>query len=421
MDSSSYTNSKRPPKLRSACNECHAAKVRCTGEKTGCQRCSNLRLKCAFSISRIGKVPGKRSKANRVAAGTTVASSAPVSTSSSSITTPAMSPPMPTAPYPYETTRSYDGRNNVAVCPTSYPFTPEYPTTTAPVSSEANYHHYPSSYHSQANPEDLSNLSNICWTTELDQLGGPGLLSPEWELDAEDAMPPQPSHTAPVSIPTYPDPGSNTKQVSRAYASPPEPYPSIQYTMYLDLLHNIDHTIQFSAHFKSPSNEAMQSSALDAILTACQRFLTTLLHIADSQVFVQTYNEDHLLFSVALDKVVYLFSLAYTDFRQRMELYEGMGANYTGSVDRWIRLGGYDVDIVEQMAFYSKAFVEEVKRARVCLGRLMEAMGYASMSVSVSSSPGRHERLCEEMKGRLDRLMDDLEADQSAHGVRMVG
>ncbi|KAL4872530.1 hypothetical protein BDV12DRAFT_193248 [Aspergillus spectabilis] len=422
MDATSSTNSKRPPKLRSACNECHAAKVRCSGEKTGCQRCSNLRLKCAFSISRIGKVPGKRSKANRVAAAAIPStSSAPMSTSSSSITTPALSPPLATAPYLFEQGRGYEGRNSIAISTTSYPFTPEYPTSTLPVANEANYSQFPPAYHAQSNPEDLSNLSNLCWTTELDQLGGPGLLSPEWEIDADESIPPQPSHTASTSISMYPDPASDPKSRSKTYASPPEPFPSAQYTMYLDLLHSIDHTIQFSVHCRSPGNEAMQTSTLDTILAASQRYLTTLLQSTDSPAFVQTYNEDHLLYSVALDKIIYLFGLAFADFRHRIELYEGTGMNYNGSMNRWTRFGAYEVDFTEQMTLCRRVFVEEVKRARACLGRLMEAMGYVSMSIPVSSSPGRHEGLCEEMKRRLDGLMDDLEADQSLHGVRLVG
>jgi hypothetical protein len=191
--------------------------------------------------------------------------------------------------------------------------------------------------------------------------------------------------------------------------------------MYLDLLHSIDHTtIQVSVQCRSPGNEAMQTSTLDTILAASQRYLTTLLQITDSPAFVQTYNEDHLLYSVALDKIIYLFSLGFADFRHRIEVYEGMGIKYAGSVDRWARFGAYEVDFTEQMTLCRRVFVEEVKRARVGLGRLMEAMGYVSMDISVSSSPGRHEGLCEEMKRRLDRLMDDLEAEQSLHGVRLV-
>ncbi|KAL5338591.1 hypothetical protein BJX70DRAFT_398537 [Aspergillus crustosus] len=414
----SHTNSKRPPKLRSACNECHSAKVRCSGEKSGCQRCSNLRLKCAFSISRIGKVPGKRSKANRVAS--VPSTSAPTSASSSSITTPAMSPPLLTAPYPYDHGRGYEGRTSVTVSTTPYPYTPEYPASTIPVANDANYSHYPAAYHAQSHPEDLSNPSNLCWTTELDQLGGPGLLSPEWELDADESIPPQASHTASTSTSSYPDPVSDLKRSSQTYSSPPEHFPSAQYTMYLDLLHSIDHTIHFSAHCRSPGNEAMQSSTLDTILTASQRYLTRLLQITDSPAFVHTYTEDHLLFSVALDKIIYLFSLAFADFQHRLDLYEGMGINYAGAVDRWPRFGGYEVGFAEQMALCRGVFLEEVKRARVCLVRLMEAMGCVPLSISVSSSPGRHEGLCEEMKRRLDRLMEDLEADHSVHGVHLV-
>ncbi|KAI0401582.1 hypothetical protein F4802DRAFT_422397 [Xylaria palmicola] len=52
----------RPVKLRSACNQCCAAKVKCSGEKTGCTRCRNTGADCIYQESRVGKVPGIRAK-----------------------------------------------------------------------------------------------------------------------------------------------------------------------------------------------------------------------------------------------------------------------------------------------------------------------------------------------------------------------
>ncbi|KAF2671451.1 hypothetical protein BT63DRAFT_217410 [Microthyrium microscopicum] len=49
-------------KLRAACNSCHASKVRCSGEKSGCARCRTLGLECVYVESRVGKV--KRRRAN---------------------------------------------------------------------------------------------------------------------------------------------------------------------------------------------------------------------------------------------------------------------------------------------------------------------------------------------------------------------
>ncbi|KAK8092457.1 uncharacterized protein PG998_014942 [Apiospora kogelbergensis] len=48
--------SPRPVKLRSACNSCHAAKTKCSGQKTGCSRCSDLDLPCKYEVSMVGKV-----------------------------------------------------------------------------------------------------------------------------------------------------------------------------------------------------------------------------------------------------------------------------------------------------------------------------------------------------------------------------
>ncbi|KAI0419765.1 hypothetical protein F5X98DRAFT_58818 [Xylaria grammica] len=56
----------RPVKLRNACNQCCAAKVKCSGEKTGCVRCRNSGADCIFQESRVGKVPGVRAKRKQV-------------------------------------------------------------------------------------------------------------------------------------------------------------------------------------------------------------------------------------------------------------------------------------------------------------------------------------------------------------------
>ncbi|KAK5272025.1 hypothetical protein LTR99_009555 [Exophiala xenobiotica] len=55
-------NASKPIKLRAACNQCFSAKVRCDGNKEGCRRCSEKRLSCIYSESRVGKVVGKRRK-----------------------------------------------------------------------------------------------------------------------------------------------------------------------------------------------------------------------------------------------------------------------------------------------------------------------------------------------------------------------
>ncbi|KAL5051993.1 hypothetical protein BDW71DRAFT_213026 [Aspergillus fruticulosus] len=415
MDSPTYINSKRPPKLRSACNECHAAKVRCSGEKTGCQRCSNLRLKCAFSISRIGKVPGKRSKANRATATASTSSSASISTSSSSLSTPIMSPPLLMTSQSYESPRAYDGRNPIPI-PASYPFTQDY-ATGLPLANETSCAHSSPGYLTQSQPEDLSSVNNLCWTTELDQLGGPGLLSPDWEIDAEESLLPVASQP-PNSISTYSDVVSDGRNTSEAYASPAESIPPGQYSVYLHLLQSIDHTIRFANQCRSPGEHI---STLDSVLTATQRYLTTLLQITESPGFTHTYNEEHLLFSVALDKMIYLFSLGYADLGRQMEAYEGMGISFAEPVKGWVRYSAFEMDVVEHVSYCRKVFVEEVKRAGLCLDRLMEAMGYPAMPGSGSSFPGRHEGLCEEMKRRLDGLLDGLKGDLGTHGVNLVG
>jgi hypothetical protein len=254
----------------------------------------------------------------------------------------------------------------------------------------------------QSPPEDLANYSNLCWTTELDQLGGPGLLSPDWEIDADDPIPL--ANTAPAS---YPDLHPLEKNMSRAYASPTEPMPSPHCTSYLHLIGGIEQSIQLVSHCRSPGSESAQPSVLDSILGASQRYLTPLLQITESPTFTHTYSEEHLLFSVALDKIIYLFGLGYGELRRRMEIHEGMSMGCNTPADRWFCSGPYGIDFLDQLAICRRVFVEEINRARLCLGRLIDIMG--------PTTTGRHESLCEDMKRRLDGLMEEFEGDHGLH------
>ncbi|RYP13123.1 hypothetical protein DL767_010882 [Monosporascus sp. MG133] len=55
----------RPVRFRSACDGCNASKTKCSGETTGCVRCSSLQLRCHYSESRVGRVPGIRGRNRR--------------------------------------------------------------------------------------------------------------------------------------------------------------------------------------------------------------------------------------------------------------------------------------------------------------------------------------------------------------------
>ncbi|RYP04564.1 hypothetical protein DL764_004372 [Monosporascus ibericus] len=55
----------RPVRYRSACDGCNASKTKCSGETTGCVRCSSLQLRCHYSESRVGRVPGIRGRNRR--------------------------------------------------------------------------------------------------------------------------------------------------------------------------------------------------------------------------------------------------------------------------------------------------------------------------------------------------------------------
>ncbi|KAJ5190097.1 hypothetical protein N7491_007860 [Penicillium cf. griseofulvum] len=88
-----------PIKLRTACNQCHFSKVRCSGEKTGCTRCVNLGYTCVYAESRVGKVQGNRARrrepeteCSNIMPQFTTTGSTEVSTSSSLPHTPAVTP-----------------------------------------------------------------------------------------------------------------------------------------------------------------------------------------------------------------------------------------------------------------------------------------------------------------------------------------
>lgn len=54
---------KSKPKLRSACDFCHAAKVKCSGEPACCARCRGQELPCSYSYAmRAGKPKGSRNR-----------------------------------------------------------------------------------------------------------------------------------------------------------------------------------------------------------------------------------------------------------------------------------------------------------------------------------------------------------------------
>ncbi|GAB1317423.1 Fungal zn(2)-Cys(6) binuclear cluster domain-containing protein [Madurella fahalii] len=52
----------KAPRMRTACTQCHAAKIRCSGEKTGCQRCTTLSLHCEYVVSMVGRTPKRQRK-----------------------------------------------------------------------------------------------------------------------------------------------------------------------------------------------------------------------------------------------------------------------------------------------------------------------------------------------------------------------
>lgn len=50
-------------KLKAACDQCHAAKVKCRGQRPHCSRCIDISLPCHYSFAaRMGKPPGSKNR-----------------------------------------------------------------------------------------------------------------------------------------------------------------------------------------------------------------------------------------------------------------------------------------------------------------------------------------------------------------------
>jgi len=70
--SSSRNATPEPLKLRSSCDRCSLAKVKCSKEKPQCQRCGNLAISCNYSRAmRMGKPPTSRRNTDSTKADTT--------------------------------------------------------------------------------------------------------------------------------------------------------------------------------------------------------------------------------------------------------------------------------------------------------------------------------------------------------------
>ncbi|GAB1198506.1 hypothetical protein APSETT444_007829 [Aspergillus pseudonomiae] len=444
--SSARTISKRPPKLRAACNECHAAKVRCSGEKTGCQRCANLSLDCIFSISRIGKVPGKRSKANRAAAAAAAAAAVTAPPSSTSLTSPSRleSTNETVASFkPFSHAIKDEGGqgmtpsarhipSNFAVDPIITPLIVHdysssmqfYPGDSCVQDGLSLTDTVPTSTHHIAHPLgpniDLGpqEPGNFCWSSDLEPLSAnslptPGLeisasrgslsldrrLSHDWEMEtnvASGSCNPSRSCTTSIRQPATP-PEYLADDVIYPVSALGNMGPETSYTVYLQLLHDIEQTLVMGRQ------RMKENHTLDAVLAANQQYLTTLLHLTESLGFEQMY-DGHLLFTVALSKIITLFNFGYRDFTLRSEAHQSMGC-----AERLIRFGVFEIDFVEQKAICEGIFLRELKRAGVCLSRLMDVLCREKFPYA----HGRHEKLCEEMKQHLDQLTSALEASEA--------
>lgn len=264
----------------------------------------------------------------------------------------------------------------------------------------------------------LQEPGNFCWTSDLEPLSANGLPTPGLEMSASRgslSLDRRLSHDWEVDT-NVANGSCNTSRScatsTRQPATPPEYLadegiypvgplenmgPETSYTVYLQLLHNIEQTLLMGRQ------RTKENHTLDAVLAANQQYLTTLLQLTESLGFEHMY-DGHLLFTFALSKIITLFSFGYRDYTLRSEAHQSMGC-----AERLIRFGVFEIDFIEQKAICEGIFLRELKRAGVCLSRLMDALCREKFPYV----HGRHERLCEEMKQHLDQLTSALEASEA--------
>lgn len=296
----------------------------------------------------------------------------------------------------------------------------------------------------------VSDVGNFCWPADLEQPIGPcattsaTLLEPpmtkgplphlefdrrvshEWDIDGDAASAgcdpggtSRSSCTTSIRQPATPpeffpnDPSIGTTATTAPNLNPPL-YPvqttegntdtltmESSCTTYLRLLNEIEQT--FTTDPQNSNHKILHT--IDGVLAANQRYLTMLLHQTERPSFDRIYDDAHLLFTVALSKVITLFNFGYADFTMRMETPDSLGCG-----DRLIRFGVFEIDFVEQKAICRSIFLRELKRARLCLSRLLVALGKDGVS-SVGNN-GLIECLCEEMRRRVDHLVSVLEGSE---------
>ncbi|KAL5355988.1 hypothetical protein BJX96DRAFT_91634 [Aspergillus floccosus] len=175
---------------------------------------------------------------------------------------------------------------------------------------------------------------------------------------------------------------------------------------YLTLLHDIEQSLTNTAPPTSLGARVLPNptQTVDSVLAINQRHLTTLLRLAEHPRFETALDDAHLICTVTLSKILTLFHLGYADFTMRLDAHDALGCT-----DRLIRFGVFELNFLEQSAICRSLFLRELKRAQLCLGRLVAVWGRKSAE---GYAVGRLEGLLEEMQRRIDFLVAALESEK---------
>lgn len=162
-------------------------------------------------------------------------------------------------------------------------------------------------------------------------------------------------------------------------------------TQLLQLISNIERCLARS--------RLSDASSVDVILAANQRFLSELQQLQNTPSVTRTYSL-LMLISLALGKSVNLFVVGHQDFVVRLQERAEVGAG-----EKLIRFGVFEIDPVEQRAICQTIFLREIKRARLCLGKLITALENSGCS---TTGVGRQEEFHHEMEKRLSQMAASL-------------
>ncbi|KAI0114681.1 hypothetical protein F4776DRAFT_325759 [Hypoxylon sp. NC0597] len=389
------TDASKPVRLRSACNSCHAAKTKCSGQKTGCDRCADLDLPCKYEVSMVGKIAGIRSKNRRKSrieitdhstqCTCTAASSA---TSSGTIATTG---------------------TTTTVAPTGFPVQSQHPMT--PWSPSVDF---------QMN---LFSLQHLEGSMDVDaaSTGTPLACGPSTDSEMElwfNAGPNMQESTNEIQTA-----GGSPSVISLGFSGPglsevatePSPASCLKETATpadsdvgnLDELGSISVCADIIKALVGILNA--KSRTLDAVLSACRSHITRLSAIIKDDDFEHSTGCRTIVLT-ALNLVICLFErcvhVEEEPTTKGPPFSDGRRFRFRFPLPR-VSFGSIQLDNGEQFAFCSQLMGEELSRTLAVVGSLTQRGVNRNCKAAISAA-NIQEVWCEDFKHRLQALLNLL-------------